>query len=141
MSLLSRHVVYNLPEKFDGEYDVPNIVEGIDEYDILCPVSKLTGNRTNPLDLLKMVMPERHTQFLNAILNEVPALASNPNMSDEDRIETLTFRLCSGTPAENEIVMNQLASVADVLFPKEVKEAENTIKFAAVNSGLDAPSE
>lgn len=124
MSLLSRSVVYNripsisqLVSVDDVSDEFPVLINGADVYDLLCPPSSLTGNRNNPLDLLRIALPDKDYRFLNMVLQEVPSVASDPNLTDDDRIATLSYRLASGTPAEDEQFMHSLMKVADVLFP------------------------
>lgn len=136
MSLLSRSVVYHdfvpLSKRVISE-DVlsqcPILIDGADVYDILCPPSSLTGNRNNPLDLLRIVLPDKENRFLNQILQEIPTVSSDPNLSDEDRISTITYRLASGTPAEDEIIMHSLMKVADVLFHSDSLSDESSVKI------------
>lgn len=147
MSLLSRSVVYHdflplskrvIPE--DVLSQCPVLIDGADVYDILCPPSSLTGNRNNPLDLLRIVLPDKENRFLNQILQEIPTVSSDPNLSDEDRISTITYRLASGTPAEDEIIMHSLMKVADVLFPSDSPSDEPSLKIN-FSSDLESPSE
>lgn len=148
MPLLSRSVVYHdfvpLSQRAMSEEvlsQCPILIDGADVYDILCPPSSLTGNRNNPLDLLRMVLPDKENRFLNQILQEIPTVSSDPNLSDEDRISTLTYRLASGTPAEDEIVMHSLMKVADVLFPHSSSDDNLTDKIGFSPSDVDNSSE
>lgn len=126
MSLLTRSVRYSAHtsyfvsvDKFGNEPIIqdPILIEGADVYDIICPVSEFSGNRANPLDLLKLALPDKDYRFLNSVLQEIPSIPSDPNLSDDDRVSMLTYRLSSGTPAEDEALMHSLLKVADVLFP------------------------
>lgn len=148
MSLLSRLVVYNsLPLHCDSFIpaeslnESPIVIEGADVYDIMCPSSSLTGNRSNPLDLLRVALPDKDYRFLNQILQEVPSISSDPSLSDEDRINLLTYRLSSGTPAEDEIVMHQLMKVADVLFPDSPSDSVPSEKIVFSPDENVKPSE
>lgn len=148
MPLLSRSVVYHdfvpLSQRAMSEEvltQCPILIDGADVYDILCPPSSLTGNRNNPLDLLRMVLPDKENRFLNQILQEIPTVSSDPNLSDEDRISTLTYRLTSGTPAEDEIVMHSLMKVADVLFPDSLSDYDSSEKIVFSSDESVKPSE
>lgn len=116
----------NLPAKESVNYPIPDspcICDGADVYDVLCPVSKLTGVRENPLRLLQSVLPPDKVRLADAILQELPAVQSeNPNISDDDALDMVVSRLSIGTPSENSVVRERLASVADVLLPKQSTE-------------------
>ncbi len=104
---------------------IPNVIEGINELDVLCPVSKLTGNRENPLQLLQKVLPPDKAQLLGGILQEITPSSNDSRLTDADRFDLVKHRLLTGTPAENAQWMDYLASVSDVFFPamsdKDVK--------------------
>lgn len=101
---------------------VPRLIDGVDILDTICPISKLTGHRTNPLTLLGAVS-DGNARLLQAVLTELPSVQSDPRVSDEDRLDTLVSRLDTGTFADMDLVREALASISDSLFVKpEVKE-------------------
>lgn len=110
--------------------DIPVVLEGKQELETLLPVSKLTGRRQDPLDLLKMQF-SKDSRLLDALLQELPVVQSDSSISDEDKFSVLASRLGTGTPYENDVLVKELEKVADVLFPQEVKQAEQAIQFAA----------
>lgn len=124
MPLLSSNVVYKdsliVPSVSD---DSPVVIEGVDVYDIVCPPSRMTGNRTNPLTLLSMALPDKDNRFIGQLLSEVPSIASDSSLTDQQRIDTLAMRLATGTPSENEVFSSQLMKVADVLFPDKSSDS------------------
>lgn len=97
--------------------ELPKIIEGVQELDVLCPVSKLTGNRENPLILLMKVLPSDKANLLGGIMQQIPPSSNDSRLSDNDRFELVKSRLLTGTPAEDSQWMAYLASVSDVLFP------------------------
>lgn len=119
--------------------DIPVVIEGKQELETLLPVSKLTGRREDPLMLLKMQF-SKDSRLLDALLQELPVIQSDPNISDEDRFSTLASRLSTGTPYENEQLVYQLEKVADVLFPEQVKESEKIVFDAANDVGVETPA-
>lgn len=143
--MVSLHSRANLENK-DYEVvileDAPAVLEGKQELETLLPVSKLTGRREDPLMLLKMQF-SKDSRLLDALLQELPVVKSDPNISDDDRFSVLASRLSTGTPYENEQLVKQLASLADVLFPEQVKESEKIVFDAAKDAGVaqDAASE
>lgn len=97
--------------------ELPKIIEGVQELDVLCPVSKLTGNRENPLNLLMKVLPPDKANLLGGIMQQIPPSSNDSRLSDNDRFDLVKSRLLTGTPAEDSQWMAYLASVSDVLFP------------------------
>lgn len=142
MPLLSSNCKYNVVERsFVPSDDAPVLLEGADVYDILCPPSKLTGNRSNPLDLLKMALPDKDYRFLGQILQEVPSVSSDPNLSDEDRISVLSYRLATGTPAEDESFTRSLMKIVDSLFPAKPSVSPSSDKIEFSSEDLSSSSE
>lgn len=108
------------------------LIEGITEYDTLCPVSKLTGHRVDPTSLLRVALSDKNSRLLSAILQDLPEVNSMPGVSDEQKIELLVSRHATGTMAEQDIVREQLASIADVLFvnqPELKEQSQDSIDF------------
>lgn len=97
--------------------ELPKIIDGVQELDVLCPVSKLTGNRENPISLLMKVLPSDKANLLGGIMQQIPPSSNDSRLSDDDRFELVKSRLLTGTPAEDSQWMSYLASVSDVLFP------------------------
>lgn len=119
--------------------DAPVLIEGLQELETLLPVSKLIGRRSDPLTLLKAQF-SKDSRLLDSLLQELPVVASDPKISDEDRFSVLAQRLSIGTPYEDEQLVQQLSKVADVLFPQQVKESEQIVFDAAKDAGVtDAP--
>lgn len=114
----------------------PVVIEGQQELETLLPVSKLTGRRENVLTLLEMQF-SKDSRLLNALLQELPVVQSDPNIADEDRFSVLASRLATGTMYEQDALTSQLSKVADVLFPQQNKEAEKIVFDAAKDVGLD----
>ena len=100
----------------------PRLIDGVEIIDTICPISKLTGHRTNPLTLLGAVT-DGNARLLQAVLTELPAVQSDPRVSDDDKLDFLVSRLDTGTFADMDAVRDALASISDSLFVKsEVKE-------------------
>ena len=110
--------------------DVPaKVLEGEELYDTLCPVSKLTGHRMSVFKLLGKLTGAK-ADLLNAVLQELPTVASDPRLSDQDRADFLVSRLCSGTPAENAIVAEKIMNDLDALglSSKRTEKAADSIQ-------------
>lgn len=102
----------------DKKVDLPTIIEGADVFDVLCPVSKATGHRENPLSLLTKVLPPDKERLASLILQEIPAIQSeNPRISDAEAIDMCVSRFSSGSKYEDAQVREALFKAADLLFP------------------------
>ena len=110
--------------------DVPSLIDGVEILDTICPVSKLTGHRTNPLTLLGAVT-DGNARLLQAVLAELPAVQSDPRVSDDDKLDMLVSRLDTGTFADMDAVRDALASISDSLFVKPA--VKNTVESKVIS--------
>lgn len=119
--------------------DAPIVFEGAEVLDALCPVSSLTGNRMSIYEAVQMVGNEKFSRAIDALLPEIPALANDSRLSDDDRVSMLMSRLDTGLPSENDEYRGYLAKIIDD-FKFDVEKAsvksDDSIKFNAD----DAPS-
>lgn len=99
--------------KIECSLTVP-VCEGKELYETCCPVSKFTGHRESPFKLLGKLTGAK-ADVLNAILQELPTVFSDPRLSDSDRAQFITERCCSGTPAENALVAERIMNDLDAL--------------------------
>lgn len=113
--------VISASDKFPNDTFRPCVIEGADLLDTLCPVSKFTGARESPFSLLGKIT-NANSDLLNAVLQELPVIASNPSLSDADRVEFLVSRLGSGTPAEDALLSSRLMSDIDALGLRNIKD-------------------
>lgn len=94
--------------------DMPYLCDGVDVLEMLCPVSKVTGLRENPLSLIRKLVTDPAKQaLLYQFLQEVPTDSSQSNLSDEERFNMCIQRLDCGTPAENDAMREILMNVFD----------------------------
>lgn len=115
---------------------VAPLLEGVELIDSLMPVSSLTGNRMSFYEALKLVGSEKYSRQIDALMVEWPSVASDPRMSDDDRVEFLTSRLSTGLPSEDDALRRQLEKVVSDFSPlvqEEVKD--NVIEFDKSDSG------
>lgn len=139
MNLLPIHVVERLKKNdFDVQLETsaPNVISGVVEVDTLLPVSKFTGRREDPLTLLKSQF-SKDSRLLDALLQQLPTIPSDPNLSDEDKVMMLAGKFDQGTPADNDALVQRLMSVSDMLFPQQTKAAVDAVVDAAKESGVD----
>lgn len=123
---INNRVKYPQSEIFTSE--LPNLIDGVEVLDTLCPVSKKTGLRENPLTLLRKVVSDpAKARMLELALMELPSDNSYQQMSDEDKVNFLMMRLDSGTPSENEHYRNLLMDHISVLSPKQQEVAKESV--------------
>lgn len=120
-------------------FDVPVAIEGAAEFETLCPVSKVTGHRANPLTLLKLALSDKNSRLLDAILQEVPTVQQLQGVDDDTKLDLLASRLATGTLAEHDQLVSQLEKVADLLFPKTPDLAKAVSDQAIVFDESDVP--
>lgn len=111
--------------------DVP-VIEGDEILDVVCPVSKFTGHRESAFKLLGKLTGAK-ADVLNSVLKEFPVIASDPRLTDEDRVQTVVSRLSSGTPAEDALMAERLMADIDALglSSKSVDREAGSISFDA----------
>lgn len=131
--------VFNKVSDKQDTLGFPPILEGGTEIETLCPISKVTGHRANPLTLLQFALSEKNSRLLGSILQEIPSLPTDITLSDEDKIRLLPSVRTVGTQAEQDNLVNELMQVADILFPdnKELQQnvVENQqIKFESIDN-------
>lgn len=81
----------------------PRLIDGLDIINALTPVSPKTGMRENLLSLArKLAADPQKAKLLEAAIQEIPSMRSDPRCTDEDLTETLMMRLQTGTPSEND---------------------------------------
>lgn len=117
------------------------VIEGKELYETVCPVSKFTGHRESPFKLLGKLTGAK-ADLLNAVLQEIPSLASDPRLSDEDRVNAVVDRLSTGTPAEDSLMAERIMNDIDALGLRgnSVEQAKPTIDFKPADSS-DVSSE
>ena len=140
--VLNRCYVVSKPCVRDTK-SVPVIIEGSDLYDKIAPVSELTGKRENVVTVLsRLAHNPEYSRAINALLQEIPTIKSDPRLNDDDRIDLMMSRLSTGTPAEDDAVRSYLESVSDVLFkgaPQKVVDAvkDNQIDFKPADANVE----
>lgn len=134
MISLGNNVVQNVEERSFVCSAIPNVMDGADVIDTLCPVSEKTGLRENLLSLVRKLISDPAKQaLLMPFLQQQPSDNSQSLLTDEDRFELCSQRLCTGTPAENDVLRDSLMSIFEhsssmLSSAKEVAE-KATIKF------------
>lgn len=92
----------------------PCLIDGVDILDSLCPVSKKTGLRENPISLIKKLANDPAKQaLLLQCLQELPVDNSQANLPEDMKFDVVPQRLMVGTPAEQEQLLNMWSDVLD----------------------------
>lgn len=128
----------NSREAYKGDF-VELEVQGKQELELLCPVSKLTGF---PMSLQESVymISDKNVRLADVLLQEIPPIRSDNSISDNDKMKLLLSRLDSGSFAENDRAAEILGEIAKEFFPnadveKITQDAKQTINF----EGGDVP--
>lgn len=109
------------------------VIEGAEVFDVVCPVSKFTGHRESAFKLLGKLTGAK-ADLLNVALQEIPSLASDSRLTDEDRVAAIVDRLSTGTPAEDSLMAERLMADIDALglssrSAENVQRSADTISF------------
>lgn len=134
------HKSVNVPE-FVGDkamlISTPVVIEGAELYDSICPVSKFTGKRCNPLSLLGLLTGAK-AEVLNSILQELPTIKFDPKLSDQDRVDFIVERCSTGSPAEDALMAERLMNDLEALGLSS-KQAEKFVDPSISFAPEDAP--
>lgn len=124
--MFPRHNTDKIHHEVKLVVNAPNIIEGVEIYELLCPVSKLTGHRENPLSLLKSLMNDSvKSRQLDAFLQELPTIDAPRGLADDELVDMMMERLSTGTPAEDDKYRTYLESVAgDILDSVGMRESK-----------------
>lgn len=106
------------------------IVDGVDVYEALCPVSSVTGCRENPLQLLKsLVNDPQKGRLLDSILQELPSNNSPAGLSNDDLLEQLMPALEGTTFYEQDKFAERLMAISgDLLKTQGIQKPITEVK-------------
>lgn len=107
---------------------LPQIVEGAELLDTLCPVSHETGQRENALSLLTKVLDPKHQYLVQQILQVVPSFDDPQGISDDDALDFMTSQFDLGSAYDNQMLRDSLSRSLDVLIPRP-QSKEESIQF------------
>lgn len=126
-------------ECYDGEFKVLK-PEGVDELNVLCPKSNLTGFPISMQQAVFMIT-DKNSRLADVLFQEIPAIRASDQLNDTDKFKMLVSRLDTGSFAENDNVAEILGNIAKEFFPsaevdKVVKDKTEKIDFKPA----DAPA-
>lgn len=126
------------------QHSAPRVLEGKEIIDTVCPINPLTGKRSSVLEALLSVSSDPKKKYLlGQILQELPTIRNNPNLTDEDRIMTLAERLSTGTPSEDVAFGERLSEISSVIFrgaPQAVKDVVKSLEKSEAAPASEAAS-
>lgn len=94
----------------------PFVIEGVEVYETLCPISKLTGCRENPLALLKsLVSDPAKGRLLDSILMELPSIDNPKSLTPDDVFEQLKPVLQGSAFFDNDKFGERLMAISEDL--------------------------
>ena len=112
--------------------DAPVLIEGLQEYETLCPTNPLTGHRDSAVSVLRYALSDKNVGLLDQVLCELPTI-KQMNAPDDVKIDTLVSALDVRYSAERDEVTTQLMKISDVLFEKgdisEPLQVDSKIEF------------
>ena len=122
----------NTRDAYKGDF-VELEVQGKQELELLCPVSKLTGFPMSLQESIYMIS-DKNARLADVLLQEIPPIRSDNSISDDDKMKLLLSRLDIGSFAENDRAAEILGQIAKEFFPdadveKITQEAKHTINF------------
>lgn len=116
---------------------VVSVMEGKELIETVCPVNKFNGHRESAFKLLGKLTGAK-ADVLNAVLQELPVVASDSRLTDEDRAQFVVERCSTGTPAEDALMAERIMQNLDALglkTPDPSVSSDSKIEF----SSSDAP--
>lgn len=112
-------------------------VQGVDELNVLCPVSKLTGFPCSIQSIVK-VITDKNSRLADVLLQEIPTINASEKISDDDKLRLLVSRLDSGSFAENDNVAEILGKVAKQFFPEA--DVDKVVEDAKIQFNAESDS-
>lgn len=109
----------------------PNIIDGAEAYKTICPVSKESGIRENPLSMLESLANDpQKKRVLDSVLQELPSVRSaGESLPDNEKFDMLIHRSNVGTKAEVSDFIENSRPYLESLLAKPEPKKDTTIKF------------
>lgn len=118
--------------------DIPRVIEGAEDLDLLCPVNKATGHRENVMTMLsKLTVPTSVKDKILGLLTELPTNNSPASLSDEQRLELLAPVQGSATLSELDSYSSEIAQFLDSLSPAEKADVQPAVENGNIEFSKD----
>ena len=113
---LTREIDYG---HLKGDFPVVAL-EGREEFDILCPVSVVTGHRTSVQEAI-LHLSNDNVEIANNLIENLDPSYSDEKLSVKERLDLVKDRLSSGSFAENDGYMKALEEFIQINYPQRVE--------------------
>lgn len=123
---LSRVPSYDV---YVGDFPIIKL-DSREEFDILCPVSVVTGHRTSIQEAM-LHLTNDNMELANVLIEDLQSTYSDERLSIKERLDLVQERLSSGSFAENDAFMKYLGEFIQLNYPQkpEFQEAvEKTVE-------------
>lgn len=100
-----------------GDFPVVAL-EGREEFDILCPVSVVTGHRTSVQEAI-LHLSNDNVEIANNLIENLDPSYTDEKLSVKERLDLVKDRLSSGSFAENDGYMKYLEEFIQLNYPQK----------------------
>lgn len=102
-----------------------------EEFDILCPVSVVTGHRTSLQEAL-LHLTEGNIEMANNLIQSLDSSYTDERLSVSERLDLVKQRLLTGSFAENDVYLEGLREFIELNYP------ENSVAAQVVDSVVES---
>lgn len=100
-----------------GDFPIVKL-DNRDEFDILCPVSVVTGHRTSVQEAI-LHLTNDNMELANVLIEDLQSTYSDERLSVDERLDLVKERLSTGSFAENDAFMKYLGDFIQLNYPQE----------------------
>ena len=121
-------------DRVDVCMNAPVLIQGVEEYETVCPVNPFTGHRDSIAHVIMSGLGDSNRGLVDTILVELPII-KQMDVPDDVKIDTLVSKLDCVSFAERDAVSEALFKMSDILFDKRAsseqsKDLQSTIEFS-----------
>lgn len=98
-----------------------------EEFDILCPVSAVTGHRTSVQEAI-LHLTEGNMEIANILIDELSSTYSDERLSVSERLDLVKERLSTGSFAENDAFMKYLGDFISLNYPEKKEIVQQAVE-------------
>lgn len=120
---LTREINYG---HLNGDFQVVAL-EGREEFEILCPVSVVTGHRTSLQEAI-LHLTNDNVEIANNLIENLDPSYSDEKLSVKERLDLVKDRLSSGSFAENDGYMKALQEFIQLNYPQQVDSVQELVE-------------
>ena len=116
----------------EGEFPFISL-DSREEFDILCPVSVVTGHRSSLQDAM-LHLTEGNIEMANNLIQNLDSSYSDERLSVNERLDLVKQRLLTGSFAENDLYLEGLREFIELNYP------ENPVAAKVVEKVVESQS-